>query len=98
VTTNLSKETIAEIRSLVKTLVALNLKGKRMKPRPNALMLTVGEAARELGVHVNTVRRWADEGKLESFKLNPRGDRRFKRSYIQTFLSDGQHKGPDIPL
>jgi len=37
--------------------------------------LTVRESARRLGVHENTIRRWADRGLVESVKL-PTGVRR----------------------
>ncbi len=50
------------------------------------IMLTPGEVARMLGVHVNTVRRWADRGILEVYSIGPRGDRRFKRRDIESFL------------
>ena len=49
-------------------------------------MLTVREVANILGIHVNTVRRWSDEGKLKAFRITKRGDRRFKREEIKRFL------------
>ena len=51
-------------------------------------MLTVREVASLLGIHVNTVRRWSDEGRLKAFRITRRGDRRFKRSEISRFLAD----------
>jgi excisionase family DNA binding protein len=51
------------------------------------LMLSSTEAARMLGVHPNTVRGWADKGILRSYRIGPRGDRRFKQSDIESFLS-----------
>ncbi len=42
-------------------------------------MLTVGEAARILHVHPNTLRRWADSGIIRSFRNPERGDRQFQR-------------------
>lgn len=49
-------------------------------------VLTTREVAFLLGVHENTVRRWAATGALESFRAGLRGDRRFERSVVQAFL------------
>ena len=54
-------------------------------PRPK-LMLTTGDVARRLGVPSNTVRYWADRGLLESSRIGPRGDRRFRREDINSFI------------
>jgi len=51
--------------------------------------IDTGEAARLLGVHVNTVRRWADAGKLPSVRLGNRRDRRFRREALERFLTRG---------
>jgi len=40
-------------------------------------MITTAEAAQLLHMHVNTVRRWSDKGVIESYRIGPRGDRRF---------------------
>lgn len=40
------------------------------------MTVSIGEAAKELGVSVDTVRRWADDGKLR-FERAPSGHRRF---------------------
>ncbi len=42
-------------------------------------MLTVREAARLLSVHTNTVRRWSNLGVIQTYRITPRGDRRFLR-------------------
>jgi excisionase family DNA binding protein len=42
-----------------------------------ARLLTTNEKARELGVTVSSVKRWADEGKLP-YELTPGGHRRFR--------------------
>jgi diguanylate cyclase (GGDEF)-like protein/excisionase family DNA binding protein len=52
-------------------------------------MLTVTGAARLLGVHPNTVRAWADGGRLRCVRINERGDRRFATSDLQAFLAAG---------
>ena len=49
-------------------------------------MLMPGEVANMLGVHVNTVRRWANRGILEAYSVGPRGDRRFRQRDVESFL------------
>lgn len=57
------------------------------KPRPEFdIMLMPGDVARMLGVHVNTVRRWANRGILEAYSIGPRGDRRFRKQDIDDLL------------
>jgi excisionase family DNA binding protein len=46
--------------------------------------LTLNEAASLLGVHADTLRRWADGGKVAVFKT-PGGHRRFSESEIRSF-------------
>jgi excisionase family DNA binding protein len=50
------------------------------------IMLRAGEAAQLLGVHVNTVRRWSDKGILRAYYIGSRGDRRFRRMELESFL------------
>jgi len=47
--------------------------------------LTLGEAARYLGVAQSTVRKWADMGRVETFKT-PGGHRRFRRDDLDRFM------------
>jgi excisionase family DNA binding protein len=49
-------------------------------------LLTAGEAADLLHVHINTVRKWSNLGILPSFRIGPRGDRRFRKRDLMTFL------------
>jgi len=49
-------------------------------------MMTTGEVARLLNVHINTVRRWSNQGVLRTFRLGARGDRRFRREDIVNLL------------
>jgi excisionase family DNA binding protein len=51
-------------------------------------MLTVQEVARLLHVHPNTLRRWNNKGRIRAYRINPRGDRRFKREEITRFLAE----------
>ena len=55
--------------------------------RPTDATLTVTKAARLLGVHPNTVRAWSDAGRLRYYRINPRGDRRYRQSDLQRFLA-----------
>jgi excisionase family DNA binding protein len=50
-------------------------------------MLTVSEVAELLHVHPNTLRRWSDEGKIISYCITTRGDRRYRKSDIDIFLN-----------
>ncbi len=49
-------------------------------------MLTCSGVAIMLHVHVNTVRRWTNEGLLECHRIGHRGDRRFTEAQIKAFL------------
>ncbi len=72
----------------------------RGKPSP-VKMVTVQELASILHVHPNTVRHWSDERLLKSYRIGPRGDRRFSWEDIRSFLNHrgksmspaNQHKG-----
>ena len=56
-------------------------------------LLTVQEVAAALHVHPNTVRHWSDEGLLKSSRIGPRGDRRFNREDIRSFLNHWDRSG-----
>ena len=49
-------------------------------------MLTTSDVARLLNVHINTVRRWSNQGILRTYRIGSRGDRRFQREDITSFL------------
>ena len=49
-------------------------------------MLTTSEVARLLNVHINTVRRWSNQGVLKTYRIGSRGDRRFERDDVVRFL------------
>ena len=48
----------------------------------NNELLTVGQVARLLHIHPNTVRRWSNKGILESYRISKRGDRRFNKKDV----------------
>lgn len=50
-------------------------------------LLTISEAARRLGVHQNTLRTWADAGKVPHVLL-PSGYRRFRPADIERMRSE----------
>ena len=50
-------------------------------------MLTTSDVAHLLNVHINTVRRWSNQGILKTYRIGSRGDRRFNREDINYFLS-----------
>ena len=51
-------------------------------------MLTPNEVAKLLHVHTNTLRRWADCGMITAYRIGSRGDRRFRREDITSFLKN----------
>ena len=53
-------------------------------------MLTISEVAHLLNVHINTVRRWSNQGTLKVYRIGSRGDRRFRQEDIASFLSEGR--------
>ena len=57
-------------------------------------MLTTSEVARILNLHINTIRRWSNQGILKAYRIGSRGDRRFKKEDIDEFFSsDGRNQG-----
>ena len=49
-------------------------------------MLTVRQVAKRLNIHINTVRRWSNKGIIKSYRIGPRGDRRFRSEDIALLL------------
>jgi diguanylate cyclase (GGDEF)-like protein/excisionase family DNA binding protein len=71
-----------------------------LPPRPTDATLTVTKAARLLGVHPNTIRAWSDAGRLRYYRINPRGDRRYRLGDLQRFLAnavEGAPEGSPVP-
>ena len=56
--------------------------------RNNNTMLNVEEVARILNVHINTVRRWSNQGLLKTYRIGPRGDRRYQYDDVTRFLEE----------
>ncbi len=54
-------------------------------------LLTAKEAAEKLKIHINTLRRWSEEGKINSYVISERGDRRYKTEDLEIFLASASH-------
>ena len=52
----------------------------------NGTVLTPSDVADYLNIHVNTVRRWHDQGYLRGYRIGSRGDRRFRMEDIERFI------------
>ncbi len=50
------------------------------------LPLRTGDVARLLNIHTNTVRRWSRRGILKTYRVGPRGDRRFMPKDVLNLL------------
>jgi excisionase family DNA binding protein len=63
--------------------------------------LTLGQAARFLGVAQSTIRKWSDQGRVPAF-YTPGGHRRFRRGDLDAFLARSgpgrQQAGPAVLL
>jgi excisionase family DNA binding protein len=56
-----------------------------MNSRDESDWLTLGQAARFLGVAQSTIRKWSDSGRVPAF-YTPGGHRRYRRSDLEAFL------------
>jgi excisionase family DNA binding protein len=73
----------------VRQVVSSDQKGPRadLQTARQPLLLRTAEVARLLGIHANTVRRWANDGSLRSYRVGKRSDRRFRRDDVERALS-----------
>jgi excisionase family DNA binding protein len=62
----------------------------RRPPPSEPDWLTLGQAAKYLGVAQSTIRKWSDEGRVPAF-YTPGGHRRYRRGDLDTFL---ERSGP----
>lgn len=51
------------------------------------VMLPIREAARFLGVHPGTLRKWSDDRLIKSYRVGRRRDRRFHQTDLEQFLT-----------
>jgi excisionase family DNA binding protein len=56
-----------------------------MAHRDDSEWLTLGQAARFLGVAQSTIRKWSDQGRVPAF-YTPGGHRRYRRADLESFL------------
>lgn len=59
------------------------------KPKPEKqsdVMLTISDVTRLLGVHINTARRWSNQGIIRAYRIGPRRDRRYRREDVLCVL------------
>jgi excisionase family DNA binding protein len=63
----------------------------------NPEWLTLGQAAKYLGVAQSTIRKWSDSGRLSAF-YTPGGHRRFRREDLDSFLGASRPSGRARPL
>jgi len=56
-----------------------------MALRDDTEWLTLGQAARFLGVAQSTIRKWSDQGRVPAF-YTPGGHRRYRRTDLESFL------------
>jgi excisionase family DNA binding protein len=63
--------------------------------------LTLGQAARYVGVAQSTMRKWSDQGRVPAF-YTPGGHRRYRRGDLEAFLARSgpgrRHGGPSLLL
>jgi excisionase family DNA binding protein len=55
--------------------------------------LTLGQAAKYLGMAQSTIRKWSDTGRLPAF-YTPGGHRRYRRADLDQFLERGGSTAP----
>jgi diguanylate cyclase (GGDEF)-like protein/excisionase family DNA binding protein len=61
-------------------------------------LISVAQAAALLGVHPNTLRAWTEAGRLPAYRINPRGDRRYRRGDVERLLVEGAGTPDERPL
>ncbi|MDQ2909560.1 MAG: response regulator [Actinomycetota bacterium] len=62
----------------------------RLAPSGEPDWLTLGQAAKYLGVAQSTIRKWSDQGRVPAF-YTPGGHRRYRRGDLENFL---ERSGP----
>ena len=73
--------------------------GQRRAPAGEPDWLTLGQAAKFLGVAQSTIRKWSDNGRVPAF-YTPGGHRRYRRRDLEQFLErsgpGGREAGPVV--
>jgi excisionase family DNA binding protein len=73
---------------------------RRPAPATEPDWLTLGQAAKYLGVAQSTIRKWSDQGRVPAF-YTPGGHRRYRRADLDRFLDSSgpgarQQAGPTV--
>jgi excisionase family DNA binding protein len=74
----------------------MNFESTRRAPASEPDWLTLGQAAKFLGVAQSTIRKWSDQGRVPAF-YTPGGHRRYRRRDLELFLDrsgPGRGGGP----
>ncbi len=79
-----SRQRIADVLSPNRRTDSVSV--KRMQSASRHGLLSATDAAKLLGVHPNTVRRWSDDGLIRAYRVGKRLDRRFRRTDLWKFL------------
>ncbi len=73
----------------------------RDRPGPDPEWLTLGQAAKFLGVAQSTIRKWSDQGRVRAF-YTPGGHRRFRLEDLESFVDSSgpgaRHRGGPLVL
>jgi excisionase family DNA binding protein len=73
--------------------------GGRSRGETESEWLTLGQAAKFLGVAQSTIRKWSDQGRAPAF-YTPGGHRRYRRSDLEAFIATsgpgGVETGPRV--
>jgi excisionase family DNA binding protein len=79
------------------TFCRVSYTGSRRAPASEPDWLTLGQAAKFLGVAQSTIRKWSDQGRVPAF-YTPGGHRRYRRRDLEAFLDrsgpGGRSGGP----
>jgi excisionase family DNA binding protein len=70
--------------------------GRMPMPANEPDWLTLGQAAKHLGVAQSTIRKWSDSGRVPAF-YTPGGHRRYRRSDLDAFLASSGGAVPAAP-
>lgn len=51
-------------------------------------LIRISQAAEMLGISISTLRRWDNEGKLKSVRINSKGNRRYNITNIEKLIKN----------
>jgi excisionase family DNA binding protein len=73
-----------------------DVSANRLAPSGEPDWLTLGQAAKYLGVAQSTIRKWSDQGRVPAF-YTPGGHRRYRRGDLDSFLERSGPSGSGGP-